>query len=214
MKRHSLLSLVAAVGGLLLASSLHAALADSPETVHPLAKGVVAPSAVIQTAEGKDAEFAAVIKDKPTILIFYRGGWCPLCNRQLAALGQSYLELRKLGYQIVGVTPDNLAALAATAEEHHLLYQLFSDRAMRLSDKFGVAYRISAETAAGYKKNGIDLAPTPTGGDYWLPLPSAFVIGRDGAIKFVYYNSDTTVRISSEDLIAAATAALDRTPSQ
>jgi peroxiredoxin len=205
---------LAAILSWLAPVALHAALADAPESVHPLSKGTAAPSAQLRSIEGKDVELSSVMNGKPTILIFYRGGWCPFCNAHLAALGESYLELRKLGYQIVAISPDNLEALAGTTEKHHLLYKLFSDRAMRVSDAYGVAYRITAKTAAAYKENGIDLAPIPGQEDFWLPVPTAFIVGRDGVIKFVYYNPDPSVRISSQELIAAAKAATDPSPAK
>jgi peroxiredoxin len=198
----------AAVLGLSAVPSRGVPLADSPEDVRPLAAGAVSPSAKLLSREGKEVELSVVLGGKPTILIFYRGGWCPFCNRHLVALGESYLELRKLGYQLVAISPDKLEALAGTVEKQHLLYKLFSDRAMEASANFGVAYRITAEQAAGYKGNGIDLAGVPGSADYWLPVPTAFVIGADGTIRFVHFNPDPSVRISSEELIHAATVAL------
>lgn len=104
--------------------------------------------------------------------------------------------MRKSGYQIVAISPDHPEALASPTEKQHLLYKLYSDRAMQASGNFGVAYRITAEDAAGYKGNGIDLAALPGTPDFWLPVPTAFVVGPDGIIKFVYFNPDPSIRIS------------------
>jgi peroxiredoxin len=190
------------------ATTVRASVAEAPENVHPLASGSVAPSGDLTSLDGTTVTLSSVIRDKPTILIFYRGGWCPFCNRHLAELGQSYLELRQLGFQIVAVTPDDLTAIGATAEKQHILYHLFSDRKMAVTPSYGVAYRINAATAKDYKENGINLAPIPGEPDFWLPVPAAFVIGKDGIVKFVYFNPDPSVTISREQLVAAAKAAL------
>ena len=181
-----------------------AVLADAPESVHPLDKGKPAPSALMNALDGKEIELSSVIANQPTLLIFYRGGWCPFCNRHLAALGEIYVDLRKLGFQIVAVSPDSFEAMAETVEKQHLLYKLYSDRNLRLSSLYGVAYRISAETALAYKENGIALPLVPDGKDSWLPVPTAFVINRTGQITFVYFNPDPSIRISGEEILKAA----------
>ena len=60
--------------------------ADSQETVAPLAVGSTAPAAIVKTAEGTAVDLGELVRTKPTILIFYRGGWCPYCNTHLAEL--------------------------------------------------------------------------------------------------------------------------------
>ena len=198
-------------GGCCLPVISQAVLADAPESVHPLDKGKPAPSALIATSDGKEVELSSVVANQPTILIFYRGGWCPFCNRHLAALGEIYVDLRKLGFQIVAVSPDNFEAMTATIEKQHLLYKLYSDRALRLSSLYGVAYRISAETSLAYKGNGIELPPVPDSKDSWLPVPTAFVINRAGQITFVYFNPDPSIRISGEEILKAAAEAVGQT---
>jgi peroxiredoxin len=44
----------------------------------------------------------------PTIVIFYRGGWCPYCNMQLSDLRLvvSGAELREQGFEIVFLSTD------------------------------------------------------------------------------------------------------------
>lgn len=72
---------------------------------------------------------------------------------------------------------------------------------------YGVAFRIPAETGRAYREHDIGLTPVPDGHDYWLPVPSVFIVGRDGLIKFAYANPDPSVRIQNEELLAAVRAA-------
>jgi hypothetical protein len=41
-----------------------------------------------------------------------------------------------------------------------------------------------------------------------LPVPSVFIVGREGMIGFTYVNPDYKVRIDSDVLLAAAKAVL------
>lgn len=45
--------------------------------------------------------------EKPSIILFYRGGWCPYCNRQLAELKNIEQDLVDLGYQVLAISPES-----------------------------------------------------------------------------------------------------------
>jgi len=183
-------------------------LPTDPANVHPLQAGVAAPTATLDSIDGSTYNLAEVFAAKPTILIFYRGGWCPFCSRQLAGLADSELEFRRLGYQIIAVSPDAVPALDKTAATQHLRFRLLSDRQQKISAAYRVAYRIPASDEPDYRANGISLPLIPGKKDFWLTNPTAFVIGRDGLIKFVYTNSDPSVTVSKDGLLQAARAAV------
>jgi peroxiredoxin len=184
-----------------------AAIADSPESARPLAVGAHAPVVPLKTADGADFDLAAAFAAKPTVLIFYRGGWCPFCNRHLAALAEHETDLRALGYQIIAISPESGPALTRLEDKQHLRYRLLSDSGFQAGPAYGVAYRVPAATARGYLDNGITLSRIPGSEDSWLPVPAAFLVSRDGVIRFVHANPDYRVRIPVADLLAAAKAA-------
>jgi peroxiredoxin len=193
----------------LLAPGLHAALAPSAAGAVPLAAGARVPAVTVQTIEGTGLDLAAAVAEKPTLLIFYRGSWCPYCNRHLAALAEIEPELLKLGYQILAVSPDEAPGLRASAEKNHLNYRLLSDRAMRASAAFGLAFRVDAPTVEKYRGYKIDLPPVPgEPAARWLPVPAVYVIGRDGVVKYVHTDPDYKARLAPADVLAAARAAL------
>lgn len=193
----------------LLAAGLHAALAPSAAEAVPLAAGARIPAVVVQTVEGNDLDLAAAVAQKPTLLIFYRGSWCPYCNRHLAALAEIEPELLKLGYQILAVSPDETPGLRAAAEKNHLNYRLLSDRAMHAAAAFGLAFRIDAATVEKYRGYKTDLPPVPgEPSARWLPVPAVYIIGRDGVVKFVHTDADYKARLAPADMLAAARAAL------
>ena len=41
----------------------------------------------------------------PTVLLFYRGTWCPLCNVQVKELSEGYRDIEALGARVVLVSP-------------------------------------------------------------------------------------------------------------
>ncbi len=199
-----------AVCVLLSTSFARAAIAPSAEEAHPLAVGKKAPDATVTASNGGTVKLHDAFAGKPTILIFFRGGWCPFCSRHLAALGEHELELRGLGYQILAVTAEPAAKLAATAESNHVRYRLLSDQAAEAATAYGVAFRVPGDTGKAYRENGIELTAAPDGNGFWLPVPTAFIIDREGVVRFVYSNPDPSVRITPEELLKAAKAAVEK----
>lgn len=63
----------------LLATGGHAAGPDevalSAGAIHPLLVGASVPSATVFGPEGEALDLAQVVTGKPTVLLFYRGGW-------------------------------------------------------------------------------------------------------------------------------------------
>lgn len=47
----------------------------SPKEVCPLMPGTPVPSATTRAIEGTDVNLAEVVQEKPSVLVFYRGGW-------------------------------------------------------------------------------------------------------------------------------------------
>jgi len=58
-----------------VAAPYRATLPISPEAVCPLLNGQKIPPLTLKTLENESFDLAAAIAKKPTILIFYRGGW-------------------------------------------------------------------------------------------------------------------------------------------
>src|SRR4051812_49385192 len=107
-----------------------AGIAPSAEAAVPLKAGAAAPNVSVLTAEQREFSLGSAFARQPTILVFYRGSWCPYCNIQLAALGEAEPKLLALGYQILAVSPDTAEGLHAMTAKLHLNYQLLSDRSM------------------------------------------------------------------------------------
>lgn len=185
----------------------------SAEDAQPLAVGDSVPTTlVLATADGESFNLNQAIEEKPSILIFYRGGWCPYCNLQLGQIQTIEGELRALGYQIMAISPDKPEHLAATLDKEHLAYTLLSDHSMDAARAFGIAFRVDEATLDKYTQYGIDLEEASGEKHHLLPVPSVFVVDRSGIIQFSYSNPDYTVRIDPDDLLGAARAALDARP--
>ncbi len=177
--------------------------ASRAEDVQPLEQGAQAPAAVLRWPDGEEADLAEIYASGPTLVIFYRGGWCPYCTTHLAELAELEADLVDAGVRILAVSPDRPEALRASQEEFDLSYELLSDSAMALAKAFGVAFQVDSETVEQYKEFGIDLAAAAGESHHLLPVPAVYLVGPDGTIEFAFWDTDYTERLSGEALLAA-----------
>jgi len=182
-----------------------AEIAPSAESAKPLTKGSAVPDVSLKTIDGKDFALKKETADKLTVLIFYRGGWCPFCNRHLSDIQKAQEELAKLGYQVLAVSPDGAAELKATADKDHLTYTLLSDADLKAIEAFGLGFQLADATVEKYKEYGIKL--TAKKNDHFvLPVPAVFLVGKDGKIAYTHYDPNYKKRLGAKELLGAARA--------
>lgn len=180
--------------------------ADEATDVKPVLTGTTIPNSTVKNIHGESVEINDLISKKPTVLIFYRGGWCPYCNAHLAELQKIEQNLVSMGYQILAVSPDRPEKLKESISKHDLEYTLLSDSPMDLTKAFGLAYKVDEKTVNQYKENGMDLKKNSGYDHHLLPVPAVYLINPDGLITFQYVNPDYTTRIDSDVLQTAAEA--------
>ena len=188
----------------------HAEIAASAEETKPLSAGVAAPSFTARNADGSDFVFDPGALDRPAMLIFYRGGWCPYCNRHLAELRHVVPELGERGmdvYFLSADSPQNLGT-ALGGDNKDLDYMLLSDAMLGAAEAFGLAFRIPDDYYRQAKEYGLDLEKASGETHRALPIPAAYVIDTHGRIRFAHANPDYTVRLSAEELRAGVDSVL------
>lgn len=205
MKKAGLM--VAALGVLACAGvAIQQMVASSATDAKPLGVGAELPKVKVTNLEGEKVDMKEALGGKPTVLVFYRGGWCPFCNKHLAELGQIHEDLMKMGYQIVGVSPDTVEELKKTIGKDRIPYALFSDSSADAMKAFGVAFRVDDETFTMYRDRfKIDLEKSSGGMTHHvLPVPTLYLVDKSGKITFAFSNADYKVRLDKEKILEAA----------
>jgi len=177
---------------------------DSAAIVKPLAVGAKVPAAELQTLDGQQTTLAKVLSGEPTVLIFFRGGWCPYCNRHLASLAKTLPELKSRGYQVVAISPDTAASMKQAAKKHQLELTLLSDSDAEAMRRFGLAFRLDDKTLKRYGEFGIRLQSFTDIEGKVLPVPAVFLIDKQGVISFAHHDADYKQRLSAEKILEAA----------
>jgi peroxiredoxin len=190
--------------GMLVAAPVFAGIPDTPEQVQPLSVGARAPIFAARTTEGALRTFQPDSYKKPTVVLFYRGGWCPYCNAQLSDLHLVEPKLRKSGFEVVFLSSDRPELLYSSLKAADIHYTLLSDSHLEAAKSFHVAYHVDDATVAKLREYGEDLEATTGTKEHELPVPSVFIIDTSGTIRFVYSNPDYKIRLSADALWTAA----------
>jgi len=193
---------------LLLLSALAFGFATIAGEPNPLRIGDKIPDVTLRSEEDREVKLRDLVAAKPTVVVFYRGGWCPFCTKHLQALAGIQEELRSAGSQLVAISTDQPFKLAATPGRDKLGYTLLSDSDANAAQAFGIAFKVDDQLVARYKSSfGIDLEAASGRTHHMLPHPAVFVVGPSGTIRFAHVNSDYKVRLEPAKILQAARAA-------
>lgn len=178
-------------------------------TAAPLQKGDALPDVTLRNENNEPVQLRKLVAEQPTVLIFYRGGWCPFCNRHLSALVEIQDELKAAGFQMLAISMDQPAKLKETPRHDSLGYALLSDSDATAADAFGIVFTVPEELVAKYKNDyQIDLEAAAGRTHHKLPHPSVFVVGQGGIVQFAYVNEDYKVRLEPKKILEAARASV------
>lgn len=195
-----LIALLAAV----LTAQAYGGIPDDPREIRPLSVGTRAPEFSGRTGDGVLRLFNPDGYRKPTVILFYRGGWCPYCNAQLSDLRLVEPKLRHSGFEVIFLSTDRPEILFSSLKATDIHYTLLSDNHLEAARAFHIAYHVDDATLAKQREYGVDLERTTGTKQHELPVPSVFIIDTSGTIRFVYSNPDYTVRLGADALWAAA----------
>jgi peroxiredoxin len=171
--------------------------------VVPLEKGAKLPKLTLKGSDGKAFDLTAAVAKRPTVLIFYRGGWCPICMRQLSGLQAIDDEFTAAGYQLLAISPDRPEELVKTSDKCQLTYTLLSDSDAAAIQAFGLAFQ-----AAPKQFNTLEKYSGAT--HHALPVPAIYILATDGTIKFAHYDPDFKVRMNASEVLEQAKTALPK----
>ena len=186
---------------LLLASIITQAL-YSQDVPTGLSTGDAAPLFTGKDQHGNTVSLEQQLKKGPVVLVFYRGYWCPYCNRYLKKLEDSLSLITGKGASLVAVTPEKPESIHKTIDKTKASYAVVHDEGLRIMQQYGVSYAVDQKTIDQYKKYKIDFDEVNGSNGTRLPVPAVYVIGQTGKITYRFFNRDYTRRPSVAEILS------------
>jgi peroxiredoxin len=167
-----------------------------------LKSGAEAPMFIAKDNAGKTINLKTLLEShKSVVLFFYRGQWCPYCNKHIRQLQDSLQLLTAKGAYVVGVTPETGENIDKTIEKTHASFSMIHDDGYKIMKAYDVNYRVDDPMFAKLKTYGIDLEKGNGNTDHVLPVPATYIINKSGKISFVQFDKDYTKRVSVNQIL-------------
>ena len=156
----------------------------------PVQVGEEAPDFTLEGTDGNKVTLSSARGKMPTVIVFYRGSWCPFCARQLSEL-RSLLKpkaaVRLLAISVDGLdTTKEFAAKIASDGKGAINYSLLSDPDHKVID----AYGLHDPAYDGKQFDGI-------------PRASVYVIDKNNRVAWMKVATSYRVRPTNADIRAA-----------
>jgi peroxiredoxin len=126
----------------------------------------------------------------PSIYLFYRGNWCPLCMAQIKEIAAQYKELEKRGVNMIFISPQPHKFSKSLAEKYNLGFHFLTDTKNKVAKQLGI-----------FSKNGIPAGFQVLGYDSDTVLPTVIITDAEGKIVFADLTDNYRVRPEPETFL-------------
>ena len=138
-----------------------------------LETGIKAPEFTLKNQDGEEVSLKDFL-GKKVILYFYPKDNTPGCTAEACSLRDGRAELQRMGFEVIGVSPDSVKSHQGFIAKHGLNFPLIADADKSIAAAYGVW---------GEKKF--------MGRTYMGILRTTFVIGPDGTIEKIFDKVNT-----------------------
>src|ERR1700722_11710777 len=173
-----------------------------------VAPGSVMPAGVLLDVDGAPTSLARLRAGRPTVVVFYRGAWCPYCNIALRTYQAELVPaLAERGFELIAVSPQKPDGSLTAAQSNGLTYSVASDPGNQIATALGILTEPSPDSIAAQAKLGLDLTEVNADGGRSLPMPTVVVIDAAGIIRWIDVHPNYGSRSEVPAILAAVDAA-------
>jgi peroxiredoxin len=159
--------------------------------------GDKAPLFTAYDQKGKKIESQILIDKGPVVLFFYRGKWCPVCNKYLSNYQDSVHFITDQGVSLVAITPESIENVEQTVKNNEITYTVLYDCEEKIMEDYDVLFNVTNVYQANILANtSIDIAKNNGRDSARLPVPATYIINQAGYVVAVQFNPDYKIRAS------------------
>lgn len=172
---------------------------EAPEGLFIASK---APDFKARDQDGKEVRLKDLLKQGKVVLVFYRGQWCPYCNKHLTRLQDSLELIKAKGATVVAVTLEKPENITKTVEKTKAGFSILYDEGAKISKAYDVEFEVPENTVTRYRNSGIDLVKLNTDEGKYLPIPAVYIIEKESStVIYRFFEQDYKKRPSVKELL-------------
>jgi peroxiredoxin len=182
----------------LLTVSLQIAAQQAPEGLFISSK---APDFKGKDQFGNEIRLKELLKKGKVVLIFYRGYWCPYCNRELSMFQDSLSQITEKGATIIAVSPEKPENVLQTVEKTKATFSILYDEGLKIMKAYDVKFEVPENTITRYRNSGLDLEKINGSNGKFLPVPAVYIIDKESNITYRFFETDYKKRPGINDIL-------------
>lgn len=171
---------------------------EAPEGLFIASK---APDFRAKDQAGNEVRLKDLLKKGKVVLVFYRGYWCPYCNKELSRIQDSIGLIRSKGATVVAVSPEMPENVAKTVEKTKADYPVVYDEGMKIMKAYDVEYEMQENTVTRYRNAGLDIEKINGANGKNLPVPAIYIIDKESKITYRFFEPDYKKRPSVREIL-------------
>ncbi|MFU8844327.1 MAG: peroxiredoxin-like family protein [Bacteroidales bacterium] len=169
-----------------------------------LAVGEKAPMFTALDSDSNLFSLRTALDQGPVLMIFYRGFWCPVCNKHLGDIQDSLKMIEEKGVRVIAVSPEKPEYLEVMEEKTGAEFTLLYDEGYKIADAYDVTFKPGAMTLFTYNTVlGAKMKETHSDDSQLLPIPATYLIDTEGRITWRQFDPDYKKRSTVADIIHA-----------
>jgi peroxiredoxin len=168
--------------------------------------GEAMPDFILPDHDGRLVRLGELLERGPVVVSFNRGHWCPYCQINADGLAEIAPEVRRLGGEIVAISPETHQYGAALRDYAGAPFPVLSDLDNGYALSLNLAFWVGDEKREAMKDSGYDISPYNGNETWMLPVPATFVVGRDGLVKARHIDPDYRRRMELDAIVNAVAA--------
>lgn len=154
--------------------------------------------------KGNTFNLKTALKEGPVVLLFYRGQWCPVCNRHMSQLQEQLDEIEAKGAKVIAVSPEKQENLQKTKSKTGAEFTLLYDEDYKICEDFDVAFVPKEQLIELYDTRlDADLENAHSDNSQRIPVPATFIINQKGKVAWRHFDRDYKERASAEEIMEA-----------
>lgn len=173
-----------------------------------------APDFALTNQEGELRRLTDYLKERPLVLTFYRGVWCPYCNLQLKEYGDRLGEIEAEGASLVAITPEKPGAWTILAKGgapkdvldmavKHIDFDVLHDGGNRVASEFGLVFELPDSHRKLLSMINVDVEALNGEASFVFPDPATYVIGGDREIRWAFVPNNYRRRAEVDEILRA-----------
>jgi peroxiredoxin len=181
---------LACLAGLLLYTFWYSSFGGRSESL--LQVGSRLPNFTVQDTNGENVPSTGLM-GSPTVFLFFRGNWCPLCMAQIREIADGYKALADRGAQVALISPQPHDNSRELAEKFDVPFLFLVDEGNRAADSLGIAAADGVPLGVnGYEADTV--------------MPTVIITDEAGRIIFLDETDNYRVRPEPSTFITALDA--------